>query len=105
MVSAYISLLALGLAITKIAAQYLFQLSAKKYNLVYDIIGVLCYTVFGYLLKEIIVTTNSLAMAAVISIVSSIILVIIGSVVFKQSHTRTQWIGIVAVMIGGYLAI
>ena len=104
MFSMYVNFLCIGLAVTKVTAQYLFQKSALKYNLGYNIIGVVCYALFGYMLKEIIRVTNSLTMSAIVSTLSNVILILVGRFVFQQKLSLTQWAGVVAVIIGSYFA-
>ena len=97
-------LLVLAISAVKIIAQYLFQLSIHKPNVVYLWTGIGCYAMMGYLVYIILKDTGSLASANIIaSNISSVIIVAMGWIVFKQSLKPIQIVGILTVLLGSYM--
>lgn len=102
--NSYIAFMVIAISTVKIIAQYLFQLSLKKSNLLYVWIGIGCYAIFGYLVHEILSVSGSLAITNIIaSNVSDIIIILMGWIVFKQVLKPVQMVGVVTVLLGAYL--
>jgi len=100
----YIVFIVISISAVKILAQYLFQLSIKKTNMVYIWIGIICYAIFGFLVHEILTVSNSLAITNIIaSNVSDVIIIIMGWLVFKQVLKPIQIVGILTVLTGSYM--
>lgn len=100
----YLAFIVFAISAVKILAQYLFQLSVHKPNVLYLSIGIACYAVFGYLVHEILTVSNSLAITNIIaSNVSDVIIIVMGWAVFKQVLKPIQILGIVIVLFGAYL--
>lgn len=100
----YLAFIVIAISAVKILAQYLFQLSIKKTNMVYIWIGIFCYAIFGYLVHEILTISNSLAITNIIaSNVSDVIIIIMGWLVFKQVLKPIQIVGILTVLSGSYM--
>ena len=100
----YLAFIVFAISAVKILAQYLFQLSIQKPNPVYVLVGIGCYAIFGYLVKEILTIANSLAITNIIaSNVSDVIIIVMGWLVFKQVLKPIQILGILTVLFGSYL--
>ena len=104
MIDTIVGLIVLTMVASKIVAQYLFQLSIEKGNLLYLWLGVGCYAFLGYLIHTILTITKSLAITNIIaSNVSNVLIIIMGWLIFNQTLKPIQMMGIVVVLIGAYM--